>query len=136
MYIIIAGCGRLGKELAVRLSNDGNDIVVIDADTDNLDTLGEGFNGLTVTGMPFDEDVLLEAGIRNAQAVAAVTDDDNVNLMTSEIAGRLYHVKEILTRISEPAKVDTFRNLGFHIICPTGVASECAAEMLNGDKQQ
>ena len=135
MYIIIAGCGRLGKELAVNMCNEGHDIVVIDENQSHLETLPEGFNGITVNGMPFDEDTLMEAGIQNADAVAAVTDDDNINLMTSEIARSLYHVKVVLTRISDSEKVSTFESLGFHVICPTRAAALQAESFLAGKEQ-
>ena len=132
MYIIIAGCGRLGKELAMNMSNEGHDVVVIDENQNRLTTLPEGFNGITVNGMPFDEDVLMEAGIQHADAVAAVTDDDNINLMTSEIARSLYHVRKVLTRISDFEKVSTFESLGFHTICPTRVAALESESFLEG----
>ena len=132
MYIIIAGCGRLGKELAMNMSNEGHDVVVIDENQSRLGTLPEGFNGIVVNGMPFDEDVLMEAGIQNADAVAAVTEDDNINLMTSEIARSLYHIKTVLTRISDSQKVSTFESLGFAAICPTKVAALQAKSFLAG----
>lgn len=124
MYIIIAGCGRLGTELAMRFSNQGNDVVVIDPNPERSESLGYGFNGMAVTGMPFDEDILQEAGIVYADVVAAMTDDDNVNVMISQIAKVLYHVKTVLTRISAPDKVSTFQKMGFDVICPTISAAD------------
>lgn len=130
MYIIIAGCGRLGTELAARLSDQGHDVVIIDSAASRLQSLGSGFNGIAISGMPFDEDVLQEAGIVRADAVAAVTDDDNVNVMISQIAKMLYRIPRILTRISAPNKVDTFQKMGFEVICPTAIAAAAAEEKL------
>lgn len=132
MYIIVAGCGRLGRELALSLANGGHDVVVVDADAGRFDTLGPGFNGMTVSGVPFDEDVLRSAGIGRADAVAAVTSDDNVNIMISQIAKKLYRVEQVLTRISDPDKVPTFAQMGFRLICPTAAAAASAREMLKG----
>ena len=132
MYIIVAGCGRLGRELALSLADSGHDVVVIDADAARFDSLGPGFNGMTVSGVPFDEDVLRSAGITSASAVAAVTSDDNVNVMISQIAKKLYHVPQVLTRISDPDKVPTFSQMGFRLICPTAAAAASAREMLTG----
>ena len=84
MYMIITGSGRLGTELAVRFSCQGHDVVMIDSDPAKFEDLGAGFNGKSITGMPFDEDVLQEAGIIHADVVIAVTDDDNVNVMVSQ----------------------------------------------------
>lgn len=132
MYLIIAGCGRLGSELALSLADNGHDIVVVDADADTFKSLGPGFNGMTIAGMPFDEDVLREAGIENADAVAAVTSDDNVNVMVSQIAKKLYAVPHVLTRISTPEKVATFSAMGFEVICPTAVAAAEVRRVLTG----
>lgn len=135
MYIIIAGSGRLGTELAVRYSDKGHDVVIIDADSDKFEEIGKGFNGMYVSGMPFDEDILQEAGIINADVVAAVTDDDNVNVMISQIAKVLYHIKHVLTRISAPDKVHTFRKMGFDVICPAIIAADSAESMLMMNKE-
>lgn len=124
MYIIIAGCGRLGTELAMRFSDQGHDVVMIDPDPERLKSLGFGFNGLSVTGMPFDEDVLQKAGIAQTDVIMAVTDDDNVNIMISQISRVLYHIPQVLTRISAPDKVNTFQKMGFDVICPTIVAAD------------
>ena len=132
MYLIIAGCGRLGSELALSLSGKDNDVVVVDSDVGTFDSLGSGFNGMTVAGLPFDEDVLCEAGITKADAVAAVTSDDNVNVMVSQIAKKLYCVPRVITRISTPGKVETFRQMGFTVICPTAVAAASVEKMLAG----
>lgn len=130
MYIIIAGCGRLGTELAARFSDSGHDVVIIDAKPDRLENLGAGFNGISIAGIPFDEDVLQEAGIVSADIVAAVTDDDNTNVMVSQIARMLYEVPRVLTRISDPEKVSTCQKMGFDIICPTTSAADVVQKKL------
>ena len=124
MYMIITGSGRLGTELAMRFSCQGHDVVMIDASPDKLENLGAGFNGKSITGMPFDEDVLQEAGIVHADVIAAVTDDDNVNVMVSQIAKVLYQVPRVITRISAPGKVSTFSRMGFDVICPAITAAD------------
>lgn len=86
MYIIIAGCRKVGSNLAIVLSQANHDVVVIDSDPENFDLLGTGFNGLTITGMPIDEDVLRSAGIEKADALAAVSNDDNMNVMIARYA--------------------------------------------------
>ena len=71
MYIIIAGCGKIGANLVKTLSNDGHDVVVIDPNEENFAQLENGTNCLTITGMPIDEDVLKSAGIERADALCA-----------------------------------------------------------------
>ena len=119
MYIIIAGCGKIGANLVKKLSNDGHDVVVIDPSEESFAQLENGTNCLTVTGMSIDEDVLKSAGIEHADALCAVTSDDNVNIMTAQIASQLYHVPRVVTRCYDPDKNDVLLQMGLCTVCPT-----------------
>ena len=119
MYIIIAGCGKIGANLVKTLSNNGHDVVVIDPNEENFAQLENGTNCLTITGMCIDEDVLKSAGIERADALLAVTSDDNVNIMTAQIASQLYHVSHVVTRVYDPEKAEVLRQMGLTIVCPT-----------------
>ena len=130
MYIIIAGCRKIGSNLALLLSEENHDVVVIDSDPNNFDLLGSGFNGLTIAGTPIDEDVLRNAGIENADALAAVTSDDNMNVMVSEIARDLFHVPTVITRLYDPEREMVFRKMGLTTICPTTLAVDRLKNML------
>lgn len=122
MYIIIAGCGKIGSNLAKRLSSDGHDVAIVDSDSKSFSLLGSGSNCMTVTGMPIDEDVLKEAGIERADALVAVTGDDNVNIMTSQIARQLYHVATVITRCYDPDREEVMRALGLTTVSPSQLA--------------
>ncbi|MEG0832893.1 MAG: TrkA family potassium uptake protein [Oscillospiraceae bacterium] len=130
MYIIIAGCGQTGASLALRLSREGHDIAVIDRTSKSFDLLGHGFNGLTVVGVPIDEDVLKEAGIENADALAAMTSDDNMNIMISEIARKLYKVGVVVMRADTPEREDVLAKLGYETVCPTRLAVDLFEEKI------
>lgn len=130
MYIIIAGCMKIGATLAQMLSQENHDVVVIDSDPQNLEALGTGFNGMTITGMPIDEDVLRSAGIEQADALAAVTRDDNMNLMVAQVAQNLFHVPKVITRLYSPERELVFRQMGMTTICPTSLAVEKIKGML------
>lgn len=130
MYIIIAGCRKIGSNLALMLSEQNHDVVVIDSDPNNFEPLGSGFNGVTIAGMPIDEDVLRSAGIENADALAAVTNDDNMNVMVSQIARELYHVPTVITRLYDPEREVVFKKLGLTTICPTTLAVDRLKNML------
>jgi K+ transport systems, NAD-binding component len=119
MYIIIAGCGKIGANLVKSLSNEGHDIVVIDPNEESFAQLENGTNCLTITGMCIDEDVLKSAGIERADALLAVTSDDNVNIMTAQIASQLYHVPHVVTRVYDPEKDEVLRQMGLTTVCPT-----------------
>lgn len=130
MYIIIAGCRKVGLNLANDLSQDNHDIVVIDSDPKNFEPLGSGFNGVTITGMPIDEDILRSAGIERADALAAVTNDDNMNVMISQIARELFHVPVVITRVYDPERESVFNKMGLLTICTTTLAVEKIKDLL------
>lgn len=122
MYVIIAGCRKVGSNLALELSQENHDVVVIDSDPSHFEALGSGFNGVTVTGLPIDEDVLRGAGVEQADALAAVTDDDNMNIMVSQVARELFHVPRVITRVYDPQRETIMGKMGLTTICPTTLA--------------
>lgn len=130
MYIIIAGCGKIGANLVKKLSNDGHDVVVIDPNEQSFSQLEIGTNCLTVTGMSIDEDILKSAGIERADALCAVTSDDNVNIMTAQIAKQLYHVPYVVTRCYDPDKDEVLRQMGLCTVCPTMLTVERIGSLL------
>lgn len=130
MYIIIAGCRKVGSNLALALAEQDHDVVVIDSDADNLEALGSGFNGIAIAGIPIDEDVLRNAGIEQADCLAAVTNDDNMNMMISQIARQIYHVPHVITRVYDPKREVVFRQMGLDTICPTSLAVNRIREFL------
>lgn len=130
MYIIVAGCRKVGSNLAIELSQANHDVVVIDSDPDNFELLGSGFNGLTITGMPIDEDVLRSAGIEKADALAAVSNDDNMNVMISQVASGIFKVPRVITRVYDPEREVVFNKLGLLTICPTTLAVEKIRDFL------
>ncbi|AEE97993.1 potassium channel family protein [Mahella australiensis] len=130
MYIIIAGCGKIGSNLALSLSQENHDVVVIDNDPKKFEQLGSGFNGVVIAGIPIDEDVLRGAGIEQADAVAAVTNDDNMNFMISQIADELFGVPTVITRLYDPERDRVFDKMGLTTICPTMLAVDKLKDML------
>lgn len=118
MHIIIIGCGRFGSKLAKDLSDDGNDICVVDRSGDKLNSLGSGFNGQRIKGIEYDSDNLIEAGIRHTNAIIAVTPDDNINITVSLIAGKIFQVPKVFARVNDPEKTYFYDKLGINMINP------------------
>lgn len=123
MKIIIAGCGRMGSELAGRLS-EAHEITVIDRDPRALTRLGPGFRGRTVEGVSFDRDVLLAAGVESSDALAAVTSGDNANIVTARVARTVFRVPSVVARVCDPRRAKIYRRLGLPTVSTTawGVA--------------
>lgn len=124
MYILIIGCGRLGSSLARDLANRGHDISVIDKIESNLDSLGSGFNGKRIKGVEIDQDTLLEAGIDKADVFLAMTPDDNINIMASQIAINIFGVKRVIARVYEPLKENIYKKLGIETLNVTQAAAD------------
>jgi trk system potassium uptake protein TrkA len=116
---VVIGCGRVGSLLATTLSGEGHDVVVIDRDGGAFASLGSEFNGETVVGTGIDEDILRRAGIDEADACAAVTNDDNTNIMAAQVAKHIFQVPKVVARIYEPAREDTYHQLGLETISTT-----------------
>lgn len=128
MNILIVGCGNVGVCLARLLSEQGHDVAVVDRNPAALKRLGPDFEGITIAGIPVDQDVLRDAGIESCDAVMAVTVDDNLNLMVAQIAQRLFHVKRVITRVLDIDREDVFSRFGLSTVCPTRLT---AAAMLS-----
>jgi len=122
MYIIIVGCGKVGSNLAKELSLNNHDVVVVDSDSKKFTQLGSGFNGKTVLGVPIDEDILIQAGIEKADALAAVSPDENINIMVSQIAKEIYKVPRVIPRLYDPDRDIFFQQLGLSTMCLTTLA--------------
>jgi trk system potassium uptake protein TrkA len=124
MYIIIIGCGRVGSQLASLLAQEKHDIVVIDKDANAFKNLGTTFNGIKLQGYGYDEEVLQKAHIERCDALAAVTDLDNANIMASEVASKLYHVPRVVARVYHPESISTFQELGLDYVFGTNVVAQ------------
>ena len=132
MHVIIGGCGRVGAELAERLSGDEHDVVVVDASGDAaFDQLGSGFNGYTVTGDVTDEEALRRAGITYADAFVAVTSLDNANLMAVQIARELYGVVHTVARLFNPQRESSYRKMGVHYVSGTRLVAKAILNELH-----
>jgi len=130
MYVIIAGCGRVGSQLALQLAYQAHDVIVIDKDRLSFRRLGATFNGITLEGVAFDEELLREAGIDKADAFIAVTNFDNTNLMSAEIAKGIYNVPMVISRLYNPKGELTFFKMGVDYVCGTTLLADQIKEKL------
>ena len=134
MKIVILGCGRVGAMLASMMSNAGHTVSVIDQSSDSFQRLDPQFSGQTVIGNGVDEDVLIRAGIKDADAFAAVTNGDNRNIMASQIAKEIFKVKKVVCRIYDPIRQATYCELGLEGLCPTVTGAQLLFDAVLGNK--
>jgi trk system potassium uptake protein TrkA len=129
MRVIVMGCGRIGEQLGELMLNGGHDVVVIDQDADVLGRLkGKGCE--IVCGVGFDRDVLLRAGIEEAESFAATSRSDNANIVAARIAHNIFHVPRVVARIQDPRKVEIYRRFGLITISPAHWGAHRVCELL------
>lgn len=112
MHVVIVGCGRVGSSLATELVNDGHSAAVIDRRAEAFARLGDDFRGEVLTGVGFDRDVLIAAGIERADAVAAVTSGDNSNILVARVARETFGIERVVARIYDPKRAAIYQRLG------------------------
>ena len=106
------GCGRVGSTLAQSLEQQGHDVAVIDRDRTAFRRLGPDFEGRRITGVGFDRDTLVKAGIEHAYAFAAVSSGDNSNILAARVARETYGVANVVARIYDPGRAELYQRLG------------------------
>lgn len=133
MNILIIGCGRVGSRIAIQLFQEGNNLSVIDRNPLAFDKLQGFYEGKMVVGTGIDEEILINAGIKNADAVISVAKGDNTNIMVGQIAKFLFKVPKVIVRIVDPKSKKFYEEeIGLECYCPTQTSSERYIEMLKG----
>lgn len=130
MRIVIAGCGRVGSDLAITLADEGHDVSVIDNRPGVFDRLGSTFNGTTHEGLGYDVRLLREAGIEFADAFVAATDSDNANAMAVQVAQRVFGVPKTIARLDDPAREDAYRALDVQFVPGAKLTSKVIHEQV------
>ena len=134
MHVIIGGCGRVGVQLAERLSGQGHDVVVIDLDAHNFDRLGSTFHGETLVGDITSQVTLRQASAERADAFVAVTQEDNANLMAVEIAREMFGVSRAVARLFNPDREDSYRKMGVHYVSETRMIAKALVNELHTEQ--
>lgn len=118
LFVIIVGCGRLGSYLANHLSEQGHSVVAIDQHDAAFEALSPEFSGFRLEGDATEFAVLREAEIAHADMVIVTTHNDNINLLVSQVAKKLFGVERVIARVFEPERELTYRDLGIDTFCP------------------
>ena len=117
-YTVIIGCGRLGANLANALSEEGENVLILDKEKDSFRKLSSSFGGLAVEGDGTELDTLKAADVQRADTVIAVTNNDNINIMIAQIAKECFSVKKVISRLFDPERECVYQELGIDTICP------------------
>ena len=112
MHIVIMGCGRVGSTLARELEKRDHSVAVIDQNPDAFRRLGGSYAGAKITGIGFDREVLLSAGIEKAGGFAAVSSGDNSNIISARVARENFGIQNVVARIYDPGRAEVYERLG------------------------
>lgn len=121
MKIIVVGAGRVGSSLAKRLVGEGHEVSIIDKSLPALTRLeDEGITASLVSGLGFDLDTLAEAGAEDADVIVGATDNDNVNLLSVQVARGKFGVKRIVARVHDPKRASLYeQEYDIDVVCET-----------------
>ena len=124
MHVVVVGCGRVGSGLAQAVEAAGHTAAIIDRREKAFSRLPETFTGKRIVGVGFDRDRLTDAGIEQAQAVAAVTNGDNSNIMIARVAKETYAIERVVARIYDPRRAAIYERLGIPTVATVQWATE------------
>jgi trk system potassium uptake protein TrkA len=131
MKIVIVGCGRVGSTLAENLDADGHDVIIFDIKTAAFDRLPETFKGAAIRGDGTDEEVLRRNGAEDADIFLALTEGDNRNVMSAQLATESLGVHQVIAKINDPVRAAAYAELGVVTLCRTNLMVDSVATFLN-----
>jgi len=124
VHVVIVGCGRVGSTLGRELVAVGHTVAVVDRKSEAFSRLGESFSGQKIAGIGFDRDILIEAGIEKAGALAAVTNGDNSNILIARVAREEFGIERVVARIYDPKRAEIYERLGIATVATVKWTSE------------
>ena len=130
MYIVINGGGKIGAYLAGVLLQSGNDVALIEEDLQTADRLSVELQGryLVIHGDGCDSKYQEDAGIRRADVFVATTGQDDDNLVSCEIAQRVFNVPRCIARVNNPKNLRIFKEVGIECVSSTTLIANMIEE--------
>lgn len=130
MYIVISGGGKIGSYLATVLLKSGNEVAVIEQVRSRADLLSVELEGryLVIHGDGCDSRYQEDAGIRQADVFVSTTGQDDNNLVSCEIAQRVFNVPRVIARVNNPKNLRIFRKVGIECVSSTTLIANLIEE--------
>jgi trk system potassium uptake protein len=130
MKVIVMGCGRIGSQVSKLLAAQNHDVTVIDHDANADGRLGTNFKGRIIKGLGFDRNILIQAGIEQADAFVSASQSDNANIVAARIARNIFHVPRVVARLYDPRRAEIYQRLGLTTISSTNWGAERIFQVL------
>jgi len=129
-HVIVCGLGRIGRVLRVDLESGGATVVFVDIDAERVSAAVE-HGAYALTGNATSDEVLLEAGVTRARALATVLPDDALNVFITLTARNLNPDLRIIARAEDPASDAKMIQAGADkVVLPSALSGERAAQMI------
>jgi trk system potassium uptake protein TrkA len=130
---VIVGCGRVGSVLADSFDRAGHQVIVLDIETKAFDRLPGTFRGNAVRGDGTDEDTLRRAGAESADLFMAMTEGDNRNVMSAQLATEALDARQVIAKINDPLRASAYAELGIATLCRTNLMASAVMDFLGLD---
>lgn len=129
---VIAGCGRLGASIAGKLSEQKQDVLVVDIDKSAFRKLPCSYGGMTLMMSATDIEKMKAAGLDKAETFLSVTDNDCVNICAAQIAKEVFQIPKVVARVYDEEKIELVKELGIEVICPVELSERVIAQYMGG----
>jgi len=130
---VIVGCGRVGSVLADAFDRAGHQVIVVDLKTTAFDRLPDTFRGAAVRGDGTDEDTLRRAGAEGADVFMAMTEGDNRNVMSAQLATEALGASQVVAKINDPLRASAYAELGIATLCRTNLMASAVSQFAGID---
>jgi trk system potassium uptake protein TrkA len=130
---VIVGCGRVGSVLADAFDRLGHEVIVLDLKTSAFDRLPSSFGGAAVRGDGTDEDTLRRSGAEHADIFMAMTEGDNRNVMSAQLATEALDARRVIAKINDPLRASAYAELGIATLCRTNLMAGAVSDFLGLD---
>ena len=120
MFVLVVGGGKVGYYLAKELIEAGHEVALMEKDPRRASQIADEIGSIVIAHDGCEGKYLGEAGCNRADVVAAVTGDDEDNLVICQMAKHHFDVPRTIARVNNPKNEELFRHLGVdEIISPT-----------------
>ena len=115
MYIIVVGAGRTGSKVIELATRDDHEVVAIERDRELAEEASATYDCMVINADAASKEILLEAGVQEADALISATENDSVNLMI-QMLGKQYEIETLVSSINEPQHMELFGDLGVNVV--------------------
>lgn len=130
MYVVIAGGGKIGSYLATTMIENGNEVAIIERDPQICNNLSQLLSGpyLVINGDCCETRILQDAACDRADVFVAGTGQDETNLISCELASRVFNVNRVVARVNSPKNLRIFREVGIECVSGTSLIGSLILE--------